>query len=194
MASGNGISGPAVAVAAVGGVLAYAGFVDMNPIEALRAISSGKPPKVPDRKESADQTSVPGSASGSAVVRAAYRYRGDNYTQALHLRTGPGWSDCSSFVSKAFKDVGIDPPTPNNTMGYLTSSRWKTIPKSQAQAGDIAVNAQHMVLVTGPGTAIGQQNQSDDVKTGSLENLMANSGSWKVRRYVGGVGDGTVAA
>jgi hypothetical protein len=49
MANGNGISGLAVALAAAGGILVYAGFKGLSPVGALRDVSTGKPSGVGDK-------------------------------------------------------------------------------------------------------------------------------------------------
>jgi cell wall-associated NlpC family hydrolase len=120
-------------------------------------------------------TSSSGSATGqrAAVVAAAHSYSGDKYSQLR--RTQPGYSDCSSFVAKALKKAGIKPPGPwPTTYGFLASKDWLTIPASQVQAGDIAVTAGHMVLMTGPGQGIGQQRPGVNVRTGSIRTLFGS--------------------
>lgn len=123
----------------------------------------------------------------AAVVAGAQRYRGDKYSQAK--RREPGWSDCSSFVDKALKSAGINPP--GNawaiTTGYMHSPDWPVIPASQAQAGDIAVNANHMVLITDANlNAIGQENSQVNVRVGTVANLMTNTGGgYTIRTYKG---------
>lgn len=187
-----GISGVAVAVASVGGVLVYAGFRGVSPIQALRDVTSGKPAPVVG-----NPTSVPSSASASgesgfgdasrgAVVSAAQKYSGDIYNQPK--RRQAGYSDCSSFVDKALKDAGIDPPSdPWATTGmYRLSSEWKTVPQSQSQPGDIAISAGHMVLVTGQGgsSGIGQQRSGVNVRTGSVASLFGKV-SYVYKTYTG---------
>lgn len=196
MASGKGISGVAVAIAAAGALVAYAGFRGVSPLDALRDLGHGRVPKVPHRSANLDPGLSAGRAAAdligtSGIVRAALQYKGDQYSQAR--RWQDGYSDCSSFVGKALKAVGIDPPPGSTTAGYYLSDRWMTIPLDQARAGDIVVSATaatigaHMVLVTGPGQAIGQQNSRDDVETGSIKNLMAGTRyKYIARRYIGG--------
>lgn len=118
-----------------------------------------------------------------ALVQAVQAYKGDKYSQAR--RWSKGYSDCSSFVGKGMRKLGHDMGA-STTFTYLGSSKWITVPSSQAGAGDIAVNAAHMVLVTGPGTAIGQQNPRRNVQTGSISELMHGTGGYKIKRYKGG--------
>lgn len=194
MAATGGVSGTAVAVVTAGAVLAYAGLRGVTPLQALRDISSGKPPAVTSVPtalvDSGDTSSenVSGSVvsgSRSAVVAGAESFSGDTYSQAKRRQTG--FSDCSSFVDKALKAAGIQPPTdPWATTGmFRLSSQWKTIPAAQAQPGDIAVSLGHMVLVTGSGgsSAIGQQRTGENVRTGPVASLFSTS--YVYRTYKG---------
>lgn len=174
-----GISGPAVAVAALGGVLVYAGFRGITPLQALRDVAGGKPGAV-ESKPMQVQSGAPGMTGASdsrrgAVVSAAQKYRGDKYNQIK--RTRPGYSDCSSFVSKCLRDAGIDPPGGAwaNTTNYLASGQWRKIAAADALPGDIAITVGHMVLVTsaGGGTAIGQQNSRKNVQEGATTSLFS---------------------
>lgn len=209
MASGGGISGVAVAVASAGALLVYAGFRGVSPIKALKDISTGHPAGVKHTSAGLGEqvwqnaaAAVGAAAASAPIVAGAMKYRGDQYSQAR--RNSPGYSDCSSFVAKAMKAVGLDPPTPATTATFYVSTDWKTIPLDQAQAGDIVVSATvatvgaHMVIVTGPGTAIGQQNSHDDVEMGSIKDLMAGTRyRYVARRYIGPghkKADGSVAA
>lgn len=201
MANSGGISGVAVALASAGAVLVYAGFRGVSPLQALRDATSGKPPGVaanPTNISTANRdTGTGGSASGftnsnlrNNVVANAKKYSGDQYSQLK--RTQPGFSDCSSFVDKALKDSGINPPQSAwaSTANFRLSPDWRTIPFAQAQPGDIAISATHMVLITSAGgqTAIGQQNPKRDVQEGTTKDLMANTGTyvWKTYKGYGG--------
>lgn len=118
-----------------------------------------------------------------ALVEAVQQFRGDKYSQGR--RWQHGYSDCSSFVGKGMKALGQNPGA-STTLTYLASSHWNTISKSQAGAGDIAVNAVHMVLVTGANTAIGQENPRRNVQTGTISGLMTGTGPYVIKRYEGG--------
>lgn len=193
MASKNaGISGMAIAAASFGGILVYAGFRGISPLQALRDIGSGKPPGVASNPVDLTVTEVGenvgtilSGVGGAVVVAAAQKYKGDQYSQAK--RTQDGWSDCSSFCDKAFRDAGIPPPVKwAATANYRMSPDWKTIPRTQAKPGDIAISGGHMVLVTAAGgtAAIGQQNPRVDVRTGSVADLMSGQ-SYVYKTYVG---------
>lgn len=177
-----GISGTAVGIAVVGGILIYAGFRDVSPLQALRDVASGNP--APVQSKTTSLPSIISQQSGlnsgdprrANVVASAQKYIGDTYSQAK--RTLPGFSDCSSFVDKALRDAGISPPFGNwaNTAMYRLSPEWRTIPADQSVPGDIAISLGHMVLVTGNGgsAAIGQQRPGVNVKTGSVATLMGS--------------------
>lgn len=199
MASGGGISGVAVALATAGGVLLYAGFQGQNPVEALKDITSGKTKALEPGTVSFvnDPTSlgqgggiVPamwtggGSSDiGNRIAAAAMTHRNEKYSQARRWQAG--YSDCSSFVGKSLKDVGITPPGSSVTGSYLVWSKLKTIPKSGIQAGDLLCASGHIAIALSPITAIGQQNGRQDVKVGSIETVMWGQPSWVARRYVG---------
>jgi hypothetical protein len=183
MARGNGISGLAVAFAAVGGILVYAGYRGTNPVQALKDVSSGKPAGIASTPAdvsvsvslgSAVAGAIPGVV-GAAVSGAAQKYAGDKYSQLR--RTQVGWSDCSSFCDKVLRDIGIPPPGKwAATANYRASPNWKNIPLSETMPGDIAINSHHMVMITAAGgtAAIGQQNPRVNVRTGTVANLMSN--------------------
>lgn len=193
MASG-GISGTAVAVATGGAVLIYAGFRGVNPAQALRDVASGKAPAV--EATSAGLTAgggagvipagyVPGSGVGGRLVQAAMQHRSEKYSQAR--RWQPGFSDCSSFVGKALKDIGITPPGASVTGSYLVWRGARTVPRSQIREGDLLVSGGHIVIAMSGGQAIGQQNGRQNVQIGPISSLMSGQPGWIARRItVGG--------
>lgn len=203
----EGISGIAVAVAAFGGVLVYAGFQGLNPLEALREITSGKAKPLADSDVSwihdamsngliqdpnlggavgggiAQAGYSPGSSAvGNALVQAAMKHKNEKYSQAKRWQAG--YSDCSSFVGKAFKDIGIAPPGASVTGSYLAWNKLKTVSKSSIQAGDLLCGAGHIAIAISSTQAIGQQNTRRNVQVGSISSIMTG-GSWNPRRYVG---------
>lgn len=189
----RGISGVGVAMATGGALLAYAGFRGVNPLRALKDWTSGNPPAIESRTaglkagssvwdaaSSLGQTSL--GIANSALVRAAYTFVGDKYSQAKRWQNG--YSDCSSFVGKAYRLIGVAPPGSSTTWDYLASSGWKKIPRSQATAGDLAVNTSHMAIFISNEQGIGQQNPRRNVSVDSMTNLMAGTGSYTCLRYV----------
>jgi len=199
-------------VAALGGVLMYAGFSGVSPLAALRAISTGHP--IPPATTRTDLTNDTVNVSGgviwappgtfghgtgdalrAAVVGASGKYTGDRYSQIR--RREPGFSDCSAFVDKCLRDAGIDPPSDPwaNTTLYLMSPQWHTIPQSQALPGDIAISVGHMVLITAAGgtQAIGQENERVNVRTGTPASLFSSTEAYVFKTYTG-YGPGTPGA
>ena len=202
---GGQISSLHLAVAAGGGVLLYAALRGVSPVQALKDITAGSPPavsaqgkKIVTADGSADPDYLP-EGSGSATWNGVYKLRtgigalyqtpgaliaaaqvhgGEKYSQAERWKKGH--SDCSSFVGKSLLDIGIKPPGGSVTTDYLASGDWVTV--SEPRGGDIAVNAKHMILCLSGSTGIGQQNTRRNVQRDSIDNLMANSGSWTIRR------------
>lgn len=117
------------------------------------------------------------------LVQAEMQNVNDHYSESQ--RWSPGFSDCSSFVGKALKSIGITPPGSSVTTDYLLSPDWTLISRSDIQTGDICVNATHMVTALDNATAIGQQNPSRNVATGPIDDMMAGTGSFVCKRYVG---------
>lgn len=207
----QGISGVGLAVATAGGLLVYAGFRNINPIAALREIASGNPQAIQSSTanlagifDSGGATSglvpLPGDAtaanSSSPLVRAAYSFRGDKYSQAKRWQNG--YSDCSSFVGKSLKKIGITPPGGSVTGSYLASPSWTKISRTDARAGDIAVNTSHMAIFSSNVNGIGQQNSRRNVQMDTMANLMSGTGSYTCLRYkfslAGSVSDSSSSA
>ena len=193
---GYQISGVHVALAVGGVVLAYAGLRDTNPLAALRDITSGRPAGVSASTAGlmlapADASATSGvgaaiagasaTAGGNALVAAAQRHRGERYSQGM--RWSPGFSDCSSFVGKSFRDIGITPPGASLAASYLTWSKLARVDRAQLSPGDLCVNTGHIIIATGPNSAIGQENARDNVQTGTPEGLMWGTGTFVCLRY-----------
>jgi hypothetical protein len=190
-----GVSGLGLAIATGGALLVYAGLKDVSPLDALRDIASGRPSGVPSHSAgyspSGDASSdtftwqkaskVPQGAAFSPLVAAVWQFRADTYSQAK--RWQPGYSDCSSWVGKGFKSLGITPPGGSTTWDYLS---WDQLHKvTTGGAGDLVISTSHMAVLTGPGTAIGQQSPKSNVRTGPIKDVMYGAGSYAIYRYVG---------
>lgn len=201
MASG-GISGVAVALATAGGVLLYAGFQGLDPVQALKDITSGKTKELQPSNVSFvnDPTSLGqgggviaadygGSGVGGKIVAAAMTHRSERYSQARRFQDG--YSDCSSFVGKALKDVGITPPAGSVTGSYLAWNKLKTVPKSQIQPGDLLCGPGHIAIAVSSTTAIGQQNGRQNVRVDDIDSIMWGQSYWRARRYIGSSGGGS---
>lgn len=206
MATGGAqISSLHLAVAAGGGVLLYAALRGVSPLQALKDVTSGAPPAVSTQGKTittangqADPDYEPGGngtgqwngvyrksgmgalySTPGALIAAANVHASETYSQ--EQRWAKGHSDCSSYVGKSLLDIGITPPGSSVTGDYLSSGEWVRV--TSPRAGDIAVNAKHMVLCTDGSHGIGQQNPRRNVRRDTLDNLMANTGSWEIRRY-----------
>lgn len=186
----------------------YAGFSNVNPLTALKEVASGKPTSV--RNEGVDPASfsMPGVSGGGiqgfveggiaqadyadavsgeglpTLPRAAEKFANDRYSQAK--RWQPGYSDCSSFVGKSLKQIGIKPPGGSTTTTYLLSKEWTQIPASDVMAGDLACAINHVAICYGNGYAIGQQSTRRNVQRGKVSDLMYGNTPFVYLRYVGG--------
>ena len=200
------ISGVGVALATAGAVAVYAGIKGESPLVALRDIASGRPPAL--STVSAAPAGQVGAAVGSAAasgLAAAVAARGvgagslsglpgvlssqfgaDRYSQAR--RWDPGFSDCSSFVGKGLKVLGIAPPGASVTGDYLVWSALGKIDRSQVGPGDLLVATSHMAVAIDVNTAIGQQNPRRNVRVGPIESdIMFGTGGFVCLRYLGTV-------
>lgn len=206
-AGGTQISSLHLAIAAGGGVLLYAALRGVSPAAALKDIASGAPSavstegkKVTGSGGDLDPDFVPGGFGSTpwkgvyrkgkvpsqfqrpmTLVAAANSHAAEKYSQGR--RWERGYSDCASFVGKSLLDIGIEPPGGSVTTDYLRSGQWVKVTKPTA--GDIAVNARHMALFTSGSHGIGMQNPRRNVHRDVMDNLMANTGSWEIRRYRG---------
>jgi hypothetical protein len=195
------VSGVGVALATAGGVLLYAGLKGESPLVAIREIAGGHPgavSAVPGNSAAAAAAAAevysPSGAAAAASVSAGrgfpqlaaavQQFQGDRYSQAR--RWDQGYSDCSSFVGKGFKLTGVTPPGASTTANYLTWSLLRKVDVAQAVAGDLLVNAVHMVVCLDAKTAIGQENPSRNVQVGTFASLMSGTGAYLCLRYTGG--------
>lgn len=183
MASG-GISGTAVAVATAGAVMIYAGYRGISPVAALRDVASGSPPPVSSQGTTlATTTPGTGTGSGSALVRAAMTHRDERYSQARRWQSG--YSDCSSFVGKAFKDIGITPPGGSTTVSYIAWKQLTKVSRDDVKAGDLIYSPGHIVIAVDHNTAIGQQNGRSNVQIGPITSLVPSFPMPVFLRYKG---------
>lgn len=114
-------------------------------------------------------------------VAALQTHATEKYSQTSRWKRG--YSDCSSFTGKGLLDVGIEPPGNSITTDYLSSGQWVKV--TSPRMGDVAVNNRHMAVFLDGSNGIGQQNSRTNVRRDTMDNLMANSGSWEIRRYRG---------
>lgn len=183
-----GISGVGVGVASAGALLIYAGLKGSNPLTALRDIASGQPTAISNTSGSTLlQRSNPYSngtlqTGYPPLLQAVSAFDGDHYSQAK--RWQPGFSDCSSYVGKGFKSLGIPVPGASTTLEYLAWRMLTKISQPIAGPGDLLISSSHMAVVVDGLTAKGQQNSKSNVRTDTWKNIMAGSVSYGVYRYV----------
>lgn len=181
----GGINGVAVALAAAGSTLVYAGLRHVSPLDALREIASGRGPGPVSTGGSRAAAAVAAGYTGSAtaaehgaqlgagggigfqLAKAAQAYVGRPYVTGA---AGPSAFDCSGLVQRAFRDIGITDCPRTSAMQYLWRklapiSEWDS---SAPQAGDLAFWPGHVVILTGPATFVGAQNPRRGVTTGQL--------------------------
>ncbi|MYR11942.1 hypothetical protein GTY62_15280 [Streptomyces sp. SID724] len=189
-------------LATAGGVLLYAGFQGQNPLQALKDITSGKTKQLVPTQVSFVNDPTTGGGGGLGlgggggtiqaglsggthpeIAEAAMRHQGERYSQAR--RWEPGYSDCSSFVGKSLKDLGITPPGASVTGSYLVWNKLRTISRADIGAGDLLCGSGHIAIALSPTTAIGQQNGRQNVRIDSIPNIMYGQASWSPRRYIG---------
>lgn len=169
----QGISGPAVAIATVGGWLLLSGIRNYDPINGIRALLAGDlpTPRASDVTRAAEQNSTgtgysesfsaaPG-AYGSAIYTDARRYLGVSYSWG-HANPLSGF-DCSGLVNWVIgHDLnnwipGIRPGSFTgashgpDTTAWLSSSLCTNIPRAKATTGDLAVWTSHMGIVADSG-------------------------------------------
>lgn len=194
MASG-GISGVAVALASAGGVLLYAGFQGQSPLAALKDITSGKtrtlvpgtvsfsndPTKLGQGAVAAGYSGA--SGFGGALVAAVMAHKAEKYSQAK--RWAQGFSDCSSIIGKALKDIGVTPPGASTTLNYRSWSKLKNVPRDSIQEGDFLCGSGHVAIALDGQRAIGQQNPRQNVRIDGIDSIMYGQVGWVARRYTG---------
>lgn len=185
-----GISGVGVGIASGGALLIYAGLSGTNPLTALRSIASGSPTAISN--SSGTRTATINGGSGGLLgkvprtgypplLQAVTAFDGDHYSQAK--RWDPGFSDCSSYVGKGFKSIGVTPPGASTTLEYLAWSMLKKITQFEAGPGDLLISTSHMAVVVDSTHAKGQQNSKRNVQTDTWKNIMAGSVSYGFYRY-----------
>lgn len=184
-----GISGVGVGIASGGALLIYAGLKGVNPLVALRDIASGSPSAI--LNSGGHRATINGGGSpplvGGAVgfpplLAALQAFKGDKYSQAK--RWEPGFSDCSSYIGKGFKSIGVTPPGSSTTLEYLAWDKLRKIDELLCGPGDLLISTSHMAVVVNTTTAMGQQNPSRNVATGTYRDIMY-PGSYGFYRYTG---------
>lgn len=185
-----GISGVGVGIASGGALLIYAGLKGVNPLVALRDIASGNPSAI--LNSGGHRATINGGGSpplvGGAIgypplLAALQPFKGDKYSQAK--RWQPGFSDCSSFIGKGFKSLGIAPPGSSTTMEYLAWDKLRKLPDLMLVGpGDLLISSSHIAVVVNTTQAMGQQNSRRNVAVDTYKSIMY-PGSYGYYRYTG---------
>ena len=68
-------------------------------------------------------------------IAAAMKYKGDKYSQPRRMEKG--YSDCSSLVQKALRDIGLGDKIVTTKRMLDGDSRFKLISRSQLRRGDL---------------------------------------------------------
>ena len=146
----GGLSGPAVGLAAAGGLLIYAAVTDQNPIDAIRGLVTGKATgPAPFVKPSVSGGELTGGAPSTGLLASAQKYIGQPYRWGGTFRPGDDRGDCSGLVWRAGRDIGI-PWARFTTSTIMFSQYVERI--SAPSTGDIVVwPGHHMGIVSGPG-------------------------------------------
>lgn len=168
----GGVSGLAVAIAAVGGVVMLSGLKNATISDTLRAIIKGKavPSKASTLKASETAvTSGLGAAVANAVTgatagttgaavgqAAANAVLGEQIVSAARAQIGkpykwatdgPNSFDCSGLVSYVLRQVGVFKKGQRWVTGqFYVSPKFTTVPRSQIQAGDLICWTSHIAI------------------------------------------------
>jgi hypothetical protein len=185
-----GISGVGVGIASGGALLIYAGLKGVNPLAALRDIASGKPPAILNSAghrrvtlAGGDPMLVGGAVGFPPLLAALAPFRADRYSQARRWETG--FSDCSSYIGKGFKSIGITPPGSSTVLEYLAWPMLEKLPDVMlAGPGDLLISSSHIAVVVNATQAMGQQNPARNVAVGTYKDIMY-PGSYGYYRYKG---------
>jgi cell wall-associated NlpC family hydrolase len=181
-----GISGTAVGVISAGALISYAGFRGVSLSQAMRDLVTGTPPAL-SRTGTITSTSgtgtTTGTGGGAALVTAAMTHRGERYSQARRWQTG--FSDCSSFVGKSFRDIGITPPAGSTTVTLRAWPALRRVGRDELAAGDLIWVPGHVTIAVDNRTAIGQQSRKANVQIGPITALMPSLFAPTYLRYKG---------
>lgn len=161
MARSAGIPGLAVALAAGGSYLLYAGLGNIPVLEGLRALLRGElpaprppaPAEIPEALQFSNNViagnAVPAPPSNLAekIVDVTMDHVGVPYK--LGGNDPSGW-DCSGMVTWVLRTCGVGglPSARPTALQYLTWSGATTVPRDQCQPGDLACWAGHIGIAT----------------------------------------------
>jgi len=190
MAQRTGISGLAVGGIAAGGLLLYAGLRGVNPLQAVKDVLSGSPPKVP-AGASVTVTGSTGSSTGTDsaepsvagpnawLAQTALTQRGVPYRWGGN---SPSGFDCSGLVQWSFAQNGIS--APRSTYTQVVWSKLKSISKSEVSAGDLVYSSGHVVIAISNTMCVAAQHTGTVVQTLKISSAFS-SPIIAYKRYVG---------
>lgn len=188
MADNGGISGLAVAVAAIGGFLVYAGIQDVDTISGLREILSGKTPTGRAQKSNTAYTTVAGSESASSggsvvstgLVAEARKHLGKPYVWAA---VGPDKFDCSGLVIYCLRKT-YNAATPRFTThtfaAWARSQGFSKVAIENVAAGDIVLKSGHMGIAISNTEMIHAPNRRTVVKISKIYSPMYMWSGWRL--------------
>lgn len=148
---------------------------------------------------------LPTGVTSSAIANAALKYQGQGYVYGGPADRPGNW-DCSSFVSYVLgHDLGLplpggrwgQPGFPPNSHGPTTTeylSYGTQINRSQVQAGDLIVWADHIAIAVSSSEAISAHSPSLGTSvTGIDAENSYHGGNASYRRVAAGAGGATIA-
>ena len=167
MASGPGVSTPAVAAAGAGALVLWAALKGVSVTGGLRSLLGGKQPSTANTEPItggvAPASPVASStATSSVIANDGLSYVGQGHVYKWGGGDPNGW-DCSGFVNYVVgHDLGS--PIPGSRSGSYsghgpTTLQWavfgQRVPAGQEQPGDLVVwPTQHMGIVVGGGQMV----------------------------------------
>jgi cell wall-associated NlpC family hydrolase len=175
----SGVSGIAVAVAAVGGFLVYAGIKDIDLVTGLREIVGGKAPTGRPQARSAAFDAGKGVAgivgnvaagTGGSLVTSARAKLGKPYVFGA---TGPNAYDCSGLVIACLRDIGYNGGkvprfTTHTFAAWARSKGWIKVDERSITAGDIVLKSGHMGIAISNAEMIHSPHTGTVVKVGKI--------------------------
>lgn len=186
----GGVSGLAVALAAAGGYLVYAGLNDVPLTDGLRSLLRGQLPAGTPAKASATiaPAGVIGANAGvSPIEQAARKYLGVPYKWGAHgMQTSGQFKgrmafDCSGFVTWVLHhDLGIKLPNNTHTVSgqFMTWGGAAKVPRSTARSGDLVCYVGHV------GIAVNATEMINAPHAGAVVRVQKIWGSPVIRRIV----------
>lgn len=159
-----GLPGTAVFLATAGGFLVYVAIRNVPVVEGLRSVLRGTLPKGPGPTKTPLPSELDFSATGrvgsglgdavsgnlntlgARIVSAAVKHQGVPYVWGG--ATPAGW-DCSGFVTWVLhRELGLKLPSNKHTVSaqFLVWRGAWTVPRAQAQPGDLLCWAGHIAI------------------------------------------------